>query len=687
MEREFEETPLTALSSSDNITASENSSMIIPISKIGTTSPDVGKGNILQNLEQNINVGTKKIQFVFTGQGQVSKGPSAYGKQVRLALKEKAKSAGVELTGLELSPSMVSGLAGFDRQNQSLSDARRQADLGQVRDAIRFAADIGGGGVDLWSQEFNRSIVDADWNKDKKFFGISQEELGKDGENTIKQVKYLVDSRTGDPVRESVVYTNDKLFLPKYKTAKDFSGLKKLSDGNYVDATGAVIDKDDCVDIEGRKIDKNDLNQFSRLVPKLTEKGELEVDNLKWSDVKTRTDEYNKNKSESEKKTPEEWFYRQRQITELTQAQGQVSYYGHDLRRLTETLEDLRSKRDFAKKIEQNMDASQKEEWIRSNVIETGRGTPSKIKKELLSMDPSQAMEEEMSQLQEQIRGYRENAVAAKMKFQEVQERIDNVKTPQHFALAKSIEGYADMGIEAMQVTKERGLYDKKNGKPIYIGPEIGWAGDGYGGHPDEFITLIKESREKMANKLIASGAVPDAEARELAKNHIKGMLDTSHLAMWYKHFRRKEGQSDAAHLKEFNGWMKEKVGAMVDAGVLGGVQVVDSITGEHSHLPAGQGQFEVADLVKEMVGKGFKGDIIAEGHEEEGFGQGRILTETWRAFGSPVANVAPGQRMGQRNWGGMNHSYFGKTNPTNYIIGAYVPSNDFAPWSGVGFE
>jgi hypothetical protein len=84
------------------------------------------------------------------------------------------------------------------------------------------------------------------------------------------------------------------------------------------------------------------------------------------------------------------------------------------------------------------------------------------------------------------------------------------------------------------------------------------------------------------------------------------------------------------------------------------------------------------------MKEAGFDGPIISEGHEEDtaGFGSGRILTETWRAFGSPIGNYSRG-----RAWGGIQHSYFGHTSPTTYIVGAYVPSNDWQLWSETPFE
>ena len=63
---------------------------IIPIGEIGTTSIDVGQGNILVNLDSNINMGAKKIQIVFSPGRGVSRegGPTVIGKDVRLALRE-----------------------------------------------------------------------------------------------------------------------------------------------------------------------------------------------------------------------------------------------------------------------------------------------------------------------------------------------------------------------------------------------------------------------------------------------------------------------------------------------------------------------------------------------------------------------------------------------------------------------
>jgi hypothetical protein len=678
MDREFEERPV---SPTESVSAPDIEQPLIPISQIGATSIDVGQGNILQELEKNIHMGASKIQIIFSAGGSraggISSGPSSYGKDVRKALQEKAKSTGVDIIGVELSPGQISGLAGFDPQSGRLSEQKRAADMNKVRDAIRFAADVSkGGGVDLWSQEFSRSVIDADWNKKKEFFGHTPAEL-KD-EKEAKMQKYLLDKRTGDPVRESVVNTDDKITLPRYRTARDMRLAGKP------DRKGRVLALNDFVDIEGNYVNPDEENAYARLVPLMDKKGQLEVDHLNWDDIKIRTAEFNRrnNRSGDDELKPEEWFYRQKLLTQLAQARGHVSFYGYNLDEMYNRLEDMRKQRDFVKGFEDSLEPTARREWIIQNIIRE-EGASNTERERLLSMKPSEAMQARIERYNEHIRGQQEQTLSAKMQLRQIEDLATNVVTPQHFAKEKTFDSYAELGVDALRVTKERKLE-----RPIYIGPEIGWAGDGYGGHPEEFIELIKKSREKMAEKLVAQGYTKDA-AVEASKNHIQGMLDTSHLAMWYKHYARKDGETDEEHLKRFNNWMKEETVRMVKEGVVGGVQVVDSITGEHAHLPAGQGSFDVAGLVMEMKKVGFDGHIIAEGHEEDtaGFGQGRILTETWRAFGAPVRSVTPGEPMGLGAWGGMHRSYFSHLNPTTYIIGAYVPSNDWQPWSEVGFD
>ena len=109
-----------------------------------------------------------------------------------------------------------------------------------------------------------------------------------------------------------------------------------------------------------------------------------------------------------------------------------------------------------------------------------------------------------------------------------------------------------------------------------------------------------------------------------------------------------------------------------------------------HSHLPAGQGIWPVVDAIKYLKETGYDGMIVSEGFGEEGFGPGRQLTETWKAFGSPIYSTRFSQHAfggGGPSWGQVQHSYFGENQPPFYIFGAYSPSNEWTLWSQVPLE
>jgi hypothetical protein len=261
----------------------------------------------------------------------------------------------------------------------------------------------------------------------------------------------------------------------------------------------------------------------------------------------------------------------------------------------------------------------------------------------------------------------------------------EQIKSFDKIAKDRVFDSYSELGIEAMRIQNERNKKpETKLKKDLYVGPELGHAGETYGGHPAEFKEIVQQSRKMMADKLVQQG-YDEGRAKDEAKKHIKGMLDTSHLTMWFKHYAKKPGETDESHVKRFNTWAKDQVGMLVKEGVVGGVQVVDSITGDHAHLPVGQGLFDTAGMIKTMKEAGFKGPVIAEGHEEEQFGKGRILTETWRALGANVSSYGgPGG-----NWRDIQSSYFSRGRPTRYIVGSYVPGNaqDWQPWSGTPLE
>lgn len=337
---------------------------------------------------------------------------------------------------------------------------------------------------------------------------------------------------------------------------------------------------------------------------------------------------------------------------------------------------------------EQRMNQFKKEFEEAEKLLKSGKDLPEEIR---------QAAERDAKAAKRLYEESRDSYLGTQQNIEESKQVIQHLKPVEQFAPEKTALSYAEAGLYAMQVSNQLRAQGKLK-KELYVGPEIGWP-DYYGGHPDEFISIIRKSRSKMVEFLTKPKIVDEAtnqeikspyydprisvrEAKELADKHIAGIFDTSHLGMWYKHF--KPDLPEEQRLKEFKKWYMEQVDKIADANVVGGIQVVDSHSGEHGHLPPGQGIFPVIEATKRFQEKGFKGFIVSEGHDEETFGQGRIRTKLWERMGGKIGQGYFGQPAA---WSHIAPSYFGRTYSPKFMFGSYVPSNDFRLWSEVPLE
>jgi len=169
---------------------------IIPMIELGTTVPETDPTgrfkNMIQNVQANIRRGAGRIQLVLSTAANSPMGgrPKAYGPEVREQMREVFKANEAILTGVEMPTNSINNLSGFD--GKTLSEEMRRNNLDEIRDAIKFTADVAqGGGVDLVSFEFPRSVFDADWNK-------ADPKTGKQlFEDTKDKFIAIVDDRTG----------------------------------------------------------------------------------------------------------------------------------------------------------------------------------------------------------------------------------------------------------------------------------------------------------------------------------------------------------------------------------------------------------------------------------------------------------------------------------------------------------
>jgi len=433
----------------------------------------------------------------------------------------------------------------------------------------------------------------------------------------------------------------------------------------YKKIDGYYVDKDNKRITELKDFHNRDFERDANMNPK--------VQMVTYEDIERETIDYNK-RNPTKPLRAEEYFFQENQVSQIIKQKGALLQYESQVEMLR-----VRKRQE-----EEALDRLPVEEQkrVKADIVETeGR-----------------------------IREYEETIALQKFMEAEELKKIESGKfqSLHNYAKKKSVESYAQLGIEAMQTQKE---WEKK-GKithDIHVGPELGWP-TAWGGHPREFTELVVQSREKMKDMLMKPEIVlPDGTkkknefyqpgisketADELSKKHIQGMLDTSHLGMWFDYMDSKPGETFEQKKTRFNEWFMDEVKHMEKNKVIGGVQAVDAISGAHAHLPPGQGMFPVVEAVTHLKKQGWKGAIISEGHEEDslmGGQKGRIQFEAWKAFG---VDVGAGQYMHaagqwrQTKWSDLDGGYFGNLNPPNYLYGQNTPDPEgWQFWSGMRLE
>jgi len=679
--------------------APDLSKPITSIKNLGTTF--VGNrtnfgSDILGGLTSSIRKGSSSLQLAgITGHDLGFTGSSR-----RQAIKEALKASEVSWDGLEFATTQdggVTGLSGFDLKSGQFNDQRREMDKRNVREAIRFAAEIGaGGGVDLWSREFTRSISG-------NFEGFQDFE----GADLNKDVIYsLVDERSGRMVHQFQTgqlggQGMSKISVPEWRRAKE----------NGVDSNGVSYSKGDFLDALGNKLnaDINDPNFIMNRTPEWDEeKKEFKSTQMDWNEFKTYADSLNKDFNIN--LSPEEWVGRiqmEQQYAQLrASAVYQEQHYERSLEELNEVMKLAKNKSQFESELNNSLESSKK---IISKLNEFNEKISSG--KQLTEQEQQEAMflEQQQKQNQDRISEYRqvlksiERIPSMQLGIQHTQEtsgradaqaklaweNVNHIKKMEDYGKQKSFESYAELGIEAMKQTNSHDV-----AAPIYVGPELGWP-EGYGGHTDEFIEIIKNSREEMVNQMKHDSHLrnkyTDSQMKELAEKHIQGVMDTSHLSMWYNHFPKQGDESEEQRLKRFNDWYLKQMDKLAEANVLGSVQIVDAATGDHMHLPVGEGIFPTVEGVKRLQKGGFKGNIISEGHFHEDIDPGSTQFSLWDSFGGSIGSYG-GHFSTSRAGNSFGNVYSGNgaagyRAPPNYIIGAYNPSNDWQLWSGTPLE
>lgn len=621
--------------------------------------------NQVQALQAKIREGASRVELEFPGVGKGSSQsptPESYGKKERQDIRELAKATGVKTS--THATFQMTGFSGFDPQ-RGFSDELRYRNVKEIKKAIEFAAEATtGGAVVFHTGEWQRPISEF-WGKKKDVYDATFEGYEEEPE---RAAHFMVDSRTGEFV--SAIRKDKLLYRPKYYTAATYK-LTKDRVGKYDPVKKGILEPDDWVDMNGNYIDPSDPNRLFERVPVWDEEHtRFEVEEYDWKRIENEVKEYNKKYGKN--LTPEQYFVQIEEENKILQAKGHSLFYAHRYNELKWQADKLREALQFYQQLDKNL--PEEEKW--KLMIQRGMyGIPGQYIQTEKESIPAM-LHRELKNIMDNMRHTHEASSAADAQAKERQELLKRIKPVHEYGIEKSAEGVARAGMFAYEQTEKN---KKHLEEPIYVAPE-NWQTQMFGSHPEEMIQLIEKSREKMKEFLVQQRGKSKEEAEKLAKQHIKATIDIGHLNLWRQHFKAKPGESEEARNKRFNKWVIEKTKKMIKKGVIGHVHIADNLGWDDEHLTPGEGNAPIREFVKELEKAGFKDFIIEPGS----FNPLRALPDTWRYFGSPIYAAGTPQALPMGRW---REAHFGYAGPSNYIVGAYSPSNEWKLWSEVPME
>ncbi|RMF54651.1 hypothetical protein D6745_04630 [Candidatus Woesearchaeota archaeon] len=573
----------------------------------------------LQGLKTRIFQGVNRVELGFTGAG---KGAADRGALTPGSYGHDERQDIKELAKaneIKLSTHATVGVGGFAGLTQGgFDDAARRNSLDEVKRAIDFAAEVAGGGpVVAHTGEFPRPISESFGDK---FTGYPEE--------PEKAVLHLVDDRTGKIVDS--VRKNQTVVLPKWKTDENGNPLidergNKIPEFNPETGRFTVVERD--FDYFRKEAERH--NQMVRS-----------------GKIKDRII------------TPEEAFFRESMQSRIMQSRGWALYHSQQYDELLKKRKKTKEALEFYQDLYNRTPES--ERWkLRRVFEERNPWVPGDVK------SIPEYLKETLRDIDRQIEFTQEASYSYQQQAKELDVVIDHTKPIAEYAKEKSFDSVAQLGIYAWKKTEK-----EKTERPLFVAIES-YVPENWGSHPSEIKEFVLGARKKMVEML--KDKVGEARAKELAKRHIKATLDTGHTYLWKKFFKGSD--------KEFNKWYVEQISDLAKSGVLGHVHVTDNFGYADEHVPPGQGDIPLKEVIAKLKEHGFKDVIVEPAHHDYRAHLGGLKT-----FGSPIYAV---HRRGEPSyrWQDVEHSYFGQANPPNFIFGPYSPSEDWTLWSGVRLE
>lgn len=724
----------------------------LDVREIGMSVPFGIAAQNVQGVAAKVRMGASYIDLQFSGVGiqgsnQNQQKPELYGIDQRQALKELKEAN--ELTYSTHATFGVMGLMGQTQRGFDLSKARQDRD--EIKKAIDFLADVGGGGsVTIHTGEFERPVTDiypqmdpnsgvvGHWydknGKPVRNYAVDPQTgrlMFKKHDRELTDASYiLLDERNGQRME---VAWNQLQAMPLWNKNKG-QGYWGYSSENP--KKKIWINPNDYIDYEGRKIEDPYSIKFITAknpnkeaytggrVPEYDAKsGRFKVRMMSLKDFEDEASDYNRyygqimgrEPNAYERETGRERFAKSRPIEQAGIARGWALQYGERIKDRFEALKELTKAREFFKELKGKMPKEQQWKLLRDNTTLhqlTGFIAPVK------SQDVIEYIDEQIDNNRKSIEFEQQTSSSYEMQAMNQIEGIKYIVTPEKYWDKHISREYAIAGLHALDRTTNP--KDPLSVTIEHIFPEQ------FGGHPEELRTIVQRSRAKMVEFLINpnvrdTGFIGDPnrrtgegpydlarfqnatinpyyrpgmsrqEAEKLASAHIRATLDTGHINMWRKYWQDDPRLSAEQNQKSFDNWIIKQVEMLQKNDILGHVHLSDNFGYADEHLAPGQGNAPVKEMIRSIKHLGYNKKIVVEpgGDAVTDNADFYGLMKTWRYFGSTTGtHMLPyGGHMPGQRFGEIQNAYFGRPQSPYFIFGEYAPSTDWTLWSATPLE
>ncbi|MBI2651743.1 sugar phosphate isomerase/epimerase [Candidatus Woesearchaeota archaeon] len=695
------------------------------IQDIGMSVPmGISAANVA-GIYSKIRMGAGKLEIQFPGYrvgNRNQQTPEMLGEDQRQALREMQLANEVRFT-THASFGLMGMMGRDERGNFSVMGAYQ--DLMELKRAIDFQADMGGGSVVMHSGEFERPMTDMYMDDETHTLNLARDQTGR---LLVRQAHIeefdakfdLMDARTSQKME--TVQKDRAVAYP------DWLKAEKRVPGKDVNGKDIFIEVGDYIDYQGRKI----INPYDPLhgrVPRYKkDEGRFDIKLRHFDYFKKEAMEYNKHLSEEirkkynrepnyyEKVYPEEMFLRATLEVQEGHARGWALQYGLETKEWITALDAIDKAKDFYRKIDESIPEDEKWKIMKQErVIPLGGAIQEMIPPE--TKHPLQVLSDAKTQVEKRLEFARQASAAQE------QQALDTYETKIHLINPiKRLEWhgtrmYAEAGVHAMRRTKD-------TNNPVVVAIENLFP-ERFGGHLEELKWIITKSRERMVELLtepeIQMGVsrapmemtkekleeatepgregmlqenpfyigASKEEAKKIAERHIKATLDTGHLNMWRKYWQDDPKLTREENDGKFKEWYLKQVESLAKEGMVGNVHLADNFGYQDEHLSPGQGNAPIKDVVSILKKNGYERAITVEPGADAttDLSDFHGLMKTWRLFGSTVYGMGMGAPQIPQRWTDVQYSYFGQNKPPYFVFGPYAPSNDWTLWSAVPME